>query len=130
MKEKKYIVELTETQLRIIANCVEDCHRFMCGETDLCNMTSMLESHNEIKEKLEDLKPLVTPELSPNAFYKWSGCGCPNKHQRKFIAQTYTIYREILHFFAVEKGNTNTYTSETLTCEEGGSPIKINVKEE
>ena len=34
-QEKKYIIELSETQLRLIADCVEDCHRFAAGQTEL-----------------------------------------------------------------------------------------------
>ena len=28
MKQKKWRIELTESQLWLIANCVEDCHRY------------------------------------------------------------------------------------------------------
>ena len=37
MKEKKYRITLTEHQLMLIANCVEDCHRFASGQTELAN---------------------------------------------------------------------------------------------
>ena len=36
---KKYRITLTEEQLRLIADCVEDCHRFACGQTELWNTT-------------------------------------------------------------------------------------------
>ena len=123
---KKYQVTLTEQQLRLIAECVEDCHRFMGGQVDMRNITSRLDNYHEIYEKLQEVKPLVTPELQWNACYGWSGGGCPNLHQRRFIAQTYPIYREILHFFACQQKNDwNVYQSEMLTCEEGGPLIKI-----
>lgn len=130
--EKKYLIELSETQLHLIAECVEDCHRFMAGQTEMQNCISRFENDLPISDSLKRLKPLVTPELPFNASYGWSGGDCPNKHQRKFIAQTYPIYREILHFFACQKsGNEwNVYNSDTLTCTEGGEPIKIKIKKE
>ena len=42
MKEKKWRIELTEHQLRLIANCVEDCHRFIAGQMGLSNSTACL----------------------------------------------------------------------------------------
>ena len=136
-KEKKYIIELTETQLRLIADCVEDCSRFAAGQTDLLNtcahsVMSDTDRYIELGNKLKDLQPLVTPLLGRNASYGWSGGSCPDKTQRLFIARTYPIYREILHFFAMqqEDNGMNTYRSETLTCEEGGEPIKIKLKED
>lgn len=123
--EKKYKIELTETQLRLISKCVEDCHRFMSGQYELWNMTSLLDNYSEIQDELKNLKNLITPKLPFNASYGWSGGDCPNKQQREFIAQTYPIYREIIHFLTVESGIENTYSSPTLTCKEGGSPIKI-----
>ena len=130
--EKKYLIELSETQLHLIAECVEDCHRFMAGQTEMQNCISRLENDLPISDNLKRLHPLVTPELPFNASYGWSGGNCPNKYQRKFIAQTYPIYREILHFFACQKsGNEwNVCNSDTLTCNEGGEPIKIKIKKE
>ena len=43
-KEKKWRIELTEHQLRLIANCVEDCHRFIAGQMELNNSTACLKS--------------------------------------------------------------------------------------
>ena len=39
---KKYTITLTEYQLALIAACVEDVHRFLCGDTKLHNTTSIL----------------------------------------------------------------------------------------
>ena len=127
--EKRYQIELTETQLRLIADCVEDCHRFMGGQMDMGNTTSRLESCCELREELYRLKHYVTPDLPYGASYGWNGGSCPNDFQRKFIAQTYPIYREIRHFFVTQfpnsGGDWNVYKSDTLTCAEGGEPIKI-----
>lgn len=134
--EKKYQIELTETQLRLIADCVEDCHRFAGGQTELLNTTALIDldtdNFMELNPKLRALQPYVTPDLPQNASYGWNGGSCPNEHQRKFIARTYPIYREIRHFLACQNPNNfgNVYTSDTLTCTEGGEPIKIKIKKE
>ena len=122
---KKYSIECTEEQLLLISKCVEDCCRFASGQTELFHTSCVLEKYGEVRDALKSVKPLVTPHLSYNASYGWNGGSCPNNAQRKFIAKTYPIYREILHFMAVENQWNNVYDSPTLTCEEGGEPIKI-----
>ena len=97
MKEKKWRIELTEHQLRLMAQCVEDCHRFIGGQMELSNSTACLKHYSELSEALSKLQPLVTPELRRNASYGWSGGSCPDKNQRKFIAETYYLYRDIYH---------------------------------
>lgn len=121
---KKYQVTLTKEQLMLIAQCVEDCHRFACGQTELWNTTSQfnIKDWNELRTRLQNLKSFVTPELE----YSWDGYGCEDDHQRKFIAKTYAIYREILHKVV----NDGVYTSPTLTCEEGGELPIIEELEE
>ena len=122
----KYQIELNEEQLYLIAHCVEDIHRFMGGQMELSNCTSSLDECRELRNKLRELQPLVTPDLPHNSSYGWSGSDCPNKYQREIIAKTYPIYREIYHFFAVKNDQEyNVYHSDTLTCPEGGEPIKI-----
>ena len=126
---KKYKITLTKEQLMLIANCVEDCHRFICGETDLHNTISRIKSsdkRNKLRRWLWVLPRSINPELPPNASYGWAGTGCKDEHQRKFIAQTYAIYREILHKVV----NNGVYKYPTLTCEEGGElPIIEEVKD-
>lgn len=119
MKHHKYTLEVTEEQLYIIADCVEDLHRFAAGQTEMWQ-TAYLYDNRELIKRLKELKPLVTPHLSPNADYSWNGGDCPNKRQREFIAMTYGIYREIRHALAVEKqnGTRHVYLGPTLTCED------------
>lgn len=123
--EQKYTLTVTESQLRLIADCVEDMSRFMGGQMELWNATSKLDNFVELKEKLDDLHSLVTPDLPRNVSYGWNGGGCPNKHQEEFIAKTYAIYREIRHRLRVltkdpDDENYNVYDSPALTCELGG----------
>jgi len=68
----------------------------------------------------------VVSDLGPNASYPWNGGGCPNEEQRKAIAMSYGIYRQIRHFFADRrKVNWSVYKSPTLTCNDQGLLIKI-----
>lgn len=129
-KEKKWRIELTEHQLRLIANCVEDCHRFIGGQMELSNSTACLKHYRELSEELGKLQPLVTPMLEHNAAYSWDGGTCPDDNQRKFIAETYYLYREIYHQLTLEAAKHkdmgwNVYLGETLTCSESGEPIKV-----
>ena len=130
MKEKKWRIELTEHQLMLMAKCVEDCSRFISGQMELSNSTSCLKHCRHLGEELHTLQPFVTPELGRGASYGWNGGSCPNDHQRKFIAETYYLYREIYHQVTLDKAKDkdmdwNVYLGETLTCNESGEPIKV-----
>ena len=130
MKEKKWRIELTEHQLRLFANCVEDCHRFIGGQMELSNSTACLKHCRHLGEELATLQPFVTPLLGRGASYGWDGSTCPDKNQRKFIAETYYRYREIYHPVTLETAKHknmeyNVYLGETLTCSESGEPIKV-----
>ena len=123
-----YQITVSEEQLRLIADAVEDWSRFLCGQTELWHATSMLENHSELKNRLEDLQKLVVPKLyakyGSGSSYGWSGADCPNVYQHRAIAMSYGIYREILHFLAITHNWQNVYSSSTLTCpEQGGLPI-------
>ena len=130
MKEKKWRIELTEHQLRLIANCVEDCHRFIGGQMELSNSTACLKHGRHLGEELSTLQAFVTPLLERGASYGWNGGSCPDDNQRKFIAETYYLYREIYHQLTLEAAkhkdmSWNVYIDETLTCGESGEPIKV-----
>ena len=130
MKEKKWRIELTEHQLKLMAQCVEDCHRFIGGQMELSNSTSCLTRRLVLCEELGKLQQFVTPELGRGASYGWDGGHCPNEYQRKFLAETYYLYREIYHQMTIEDAkhrymDWNVYLGETLTCNESGEPIKV-----
>ena len=132
MKQKKWRIELTEHQLMLMAQCIEDCHRFIGGQMELSNSTACLEHYSELSEELGKLQPLVTPLLSRNASYGWNGGSCPDDYQRKFIAETYYLYREIYHQLSLEAAKHrdigwNVYLGKTLTCDESGEPIKVEI---
>lgn len=130
MKEKKWRIELTEHQLRLMAQCIEDCNRFIGGQMELSNSTVCLEHYSELSEELSKLQPFVTPLLGRGASYGWDGSSCPDDNQRKFLAETYYLYREIYHQVTLEDAKHkdigwNVYLEETLTCDESGKPIKV-----
>lgn len=78
-----------------------------------------------MRRSLQDLQPLVTPGLGRGASYDRRGSGCPNEEQRKFIAQSYYLYREIYHQHNLAEGIDNVYTSETLRCADSGETIQV-----
>ena len=127
---RHYTITLNEEQLMLVSSCIEDIHRFLCGDTDLSNTVSVLDvkDRNVLQKRLEQLKPLVTPRLLLYQEYDWAGNGCPNEAQRRMIAQTYYLYREMLHKYTLANGHYNVYSSPTLTCEDSGEPIKITWK--
>ena len=130
MKEKKWRIELTEHQLRLMDQCVEDCHRFIGGQMELINSTACLKHYRQLSEELGKLQPLVAPEIGRGASCGWNGGLCPEDNQRKFLAETYYLYREIYHQMTLEAAKYkdmgwNVYLGETLTCNESGEPINI-----
>lgn len=130
MEEKKWRIELTEHQLMLMAKCVEDCSRFIGGQMELSNSTACLKHGRHLGENLATLQPFVTPELERGASYGWNGGSCPDENQRKFIAETYYLYREIYHQVTLDKAKDkdmdwNVYLGETLTCKDSGEPIKV-----
>lgn len=134
MKEREYTpdrlwqITLTEDKMRLIAGCVEDCSRFLSGQTELYNTTSGLfpiEDWQHLQEKLRDLKRYVTPDLSHSSSYDYMGNGCPNDYQRKSIAQGYATYKSILHALATEYQWNNVHSRDPLTCEEGGNLMTV-----
>ena len=97
---------------------------------ELSNSTACLEYCRTLREKLAGLQSFVTPQLRKGASYGWDGRNCQNENQRKFLAETYYIYREIYHQLTIEAAKDkdmswNVYFSETLTCKESGEPIKV-----
>ena len=68
-KEQKYTLTVTEKQLMLIANCIEDISRFLVGQTELWYTCACLKNGMEIRNKLKEIKSLVTPNLPENCSY-------------------------------------------------------------
>ena len=97
---------------------------------ELSNSTVCLEHYRELSDELSKLQPLVTPNLGRGASYGCDGGHCPNEDQRKFLAETYYLYREIRHKITLDEEKYedmgwNVYLGDTLTCSESGEPIKV-----
>ena len=97
---------------------------------ELSNSTACLKHSRHLGEELATLQPFVTPLFGRGASYGWDGGTCPDDNQRKFIAETYYLYREIYHQLTLEAAKHkdmgwNVYLGETLTCDESGEPIKV-----
>lgn len=124
-KERYYTITMNEHQFCLMINCIEDISRFMAGQTELFHTILNLPNYLEVKGKMEELAQYITPDLPHNASYGWSGGGCPNEAQAKFIAETYYLYREMLHQYTLANNIDNVYTSSTLRCKDSGEPIKV-----
>lgn len=129
MEEKLYKITLTESQLKLIANAVEDWSRFLSGQCEMNYATNIVDNWKEAQDNLEKfVRPYIVPELANSgASYGWSGGDCPNKTQHDSIAMSYGIYREIRYYFANQNktNNWNCYLSPTLRCKEQGPLIQI-----
>jgi hypothetical protein len=123
---RKFQVTVNEHQLNLIAACIEDCARFLCGQTELWHTTSQLgKNYLELRDKLEELQPLVTPNLQNGASYGWNGGHCPDEWQRKTIAETYYLYRTMLYHLHKDDEHWSVYTSPALRCKDSGEIIEI-----
>jgi hypothetical protein len=67
--DRKFQITVNGHQLQLMADCLEDICRFMSGQMELWHATSNLDNYRQIADKLEGLKPFVTPELERNASY-------------------------------------------------------------
>ena len=123
---KRYTIEVNEHQLRLIAQCVEDLSRFYSGQMGLANTANILDEKRKVmlQDELDELRPIVTPDIR-YGYYGWSGAGCGNEIQRKFLAESYYLYREIYHHLANPDDTWNVYNSETLRCADSGDPIIV-----
>lgn len=128
--EKKYRITMSESQLRLMIDAIEDWHRFLCGQCEMSNATSYVADTRSARENLDTyVRPFIVPELIyRGSAYGWDGRLCPNEHQRKAIAMSYLLYREPLHFLTTHSDKDmswNVYNGETLTCPEQGGMIKV-----
>jgi hypothetical protein len=123
---KKYKIELTEEQMLLVANCLEDISRFASGQWEMRftieEMVRGLEFDEQIKrrdlaeEHLKQTKRVLLPELPDNGSKGYNGT--------EFIGNTYQIYRTILHQLAMDYDWNNVYSSPALNSGTMGT-VKI-----
>ena len=122
-KQQMYTITCTKEQLNVIAAAVEDWHRFLVGQCDMNYATGYLDNRKAMQGNLRQLEGFV-----PHS--DWCGSGIGNEYHRKAIAQSYGIYRQIGHYFAMQepKMGWNTLQDTTLTCNDNMPLIKIEKK--
>ena len=125
---KKYIIELSEDQLRLISNCLEDVSRFASGQWSMYHtineivkvlpIDEQMDRQNYAETLLKKVKNVLLPNIPDNSSKGYNGTD--------FIGNTYQIYRTILHQLAVDNKLDNVYSSPALPSGNMG-PINIKV---
>jgi len=124
---KKYTIELSEEQMSLIAQCLEDVSRFASGQWQMQNtleamvkglpFDEQIRRRDQAEEFLRQAKKVLLPEISDNSSKGYNGT--------EFIGNTYQIYRTILHQFAKDNNWENVYSSPALPSGNLGT-IKIS----
>ena len=120
---KKYTITLNETQIRLIAECLEEHSRMICGQLEHRHIPSLqhsmrkeLEFDNYMKNRdlvdyhLKEIKKIIWTDLDVNANY---GIGYD---QESDLA--YDMYKEIKHTFEKE---------DKEKCSKNGTEYQSNV---
>ena len=123
----KYQIELSEEQMILVANCLEDVSRFASGQIELKNtiiemikdmpFEKRIKKRSKVESFLEKVKKVLLPDLSENEAKKYNAT--------PFIGNTYQIYRTILHQLAKDNNWNNVYSYPALPSGNLGT-IKIN----
>jgi hypothetical protein len=124
---KKYTIELSEEQMRLISFCLEDLSRFASGQWELrytieemlrgLPFDEQMKRRDKVEELLKQVKRILLPELHDNSSKGYNGSD--------FIGNTYQIYRTILHRLAIDNNWDNVYSSPSLPSGNMGA-IKIS----
>ena len=122
----KYRIELSEEQLSVIAQCLEDVSRFASGQWEMrytveemlrgLPFDEKMKRRSEVEELLKQTKRVLLPDYPDNASKGYNGS--------EFIGNTYQIYRTILHKLAKDNDWNNVYSSSALPSGNLGT-IKI-----
>ena len=128
---KKYTIELSEEQMRLVSNCLEDISRFASGQLELrytieemlkgLTFEERMSRRNEAEKLLEQLKRILLPEESKHSSKGYDGT--------EFIGNIYQIYRTMLYQLAIDNNWDNVYSSSALPSGTLGT-IKIELIKE
>ena len=113
---KQYTITLSEDQMRLIANCIEDVSRFASGQWEMrytieemlrgLPFDEQMKRREEAESFLRSAKRVLLPGLPDNAGKTYNGS--------EFIGNTYQIYRTILYQLAKDNNWNNVYSSPAL----------------
>lgn len=113
---KKYKIELSEDQMRLIADCLEDISRFASGQWEMrytieamtknLPFDEQMKRRDEVEELFRQAKRVLLPDMVDNGSFGYNGT--------EFIGNTYQIYRTILYKLAVDNNWDNVYSSSAL----------------
>ena len=113
---KKYRIELSEQQMRLIADCIEDISRSASGQCEMrytveemlrgLPFDEQMKRRSKAEELLKQTKRVLLPDYPHNASKGYNGS--------EFIGNTYQIYRTILHQLAKDNDWNNVYSSSAL----------------
>lgn len=113
---KKYRIELSEDQMRLVANCLEDVSRFASGKWELrytveemlkgLPFDEQMKRRDQVEELLKQTKRVLLPDFPDNASKGYNGS--------EFIGNVYQIYRTILYQLAKDNNWDNVYSSPAL----------------
>jgi len=123
---KKYTIELSEDQMRLIADCMEDVSRFASGQWQLRHtieemlrglpFDEQMKRRDEVEELLRQAKNVLLPDFVDNESYGYNST--------EFIGNCYQIYRTILYQLAMDNNWDNVYSYPSLASGTMGT-IKI-----
>ena len=113
---KKYIIELSEDQMRLIADCMEDVSRFASGQWQLRHTVEemlrglpfdeQMKRRDETEELLRQAKRVLLPDFVDNESYGYNST--------EFIGNCYQVYRTILYQLAMDNDWNNVYSYPSL----------------
>jgi hypothetical protein len=113
---RKYKIELSEEQMRLVSFCLEDVSRFAGGQSEMrytieqmlrgLPFDEQMKRRDEVEGLLKQVKRILLPDLPDNGSKGYNGS--------EFIGNTYQIYRTILHQLAIDNNWNNVYSSSSL----------------
>ncbi len=123
---KRYTIELSEEQMRLISDCMDDVSRFAAGQWQLRStieemlrglpFEEQMKRRNEAEELLRQAKRVLLPDFVDNQSFGYNST--------EFIGNTYQITRTILYQLAKDNDWDNVYSSPALASGTLGT-IKI-----
>jgi hypothetical protein len=123
---KRYTIELSEEQMRLISDCMDDVSRFAAGQWQLRStieemlrglpFDEQMKRRDEAEELLRQAKRVLLPDFVDNESFGYNST--------EFIGNTYQITRTILYQLAKDNDWDNVYSSPALASGTLGT-IKI-----